>query len=321
MIQQQQLSSATFFTNCQLCPRDCQVDRSRGSRGYCGESAQLRIAAIEAHLGEEPPLSGTNGSGTVFFSGCSLQCCYCQNYQISQQHSGKLVTVAAVVATIGRLVSARQIHNVNFVTPDHFFPYTIDIVQALREQGIDIPIIYNLSGYQKIESLRLIEDVADIYLPDYKYSDSALAQQLSHSENYPEVALAAIAEMVRQKGFLDSFSRQSELEPPLATRGVLVRHLILPEQVQNSRDALTTLFVEFGRQLPLSLMSQYYPVQPQPFDFLNRLVTPDEFDAVYQHALDLGFENMFVQYPDPDSSRRPFLPDFSQQRPFPGNLL
>jgi len=315
---QKQISSASF-KNCQLCPRDCLVDRSSGSSGYCGESAQLRIAAIEAHFGEEPPLSGSNGSGTVFFSGCSLQCSYCQNYQISQQHSGKSVTVAAVVETIAQLVNERQIHNVNFVTPDHFFPYTSDIVRALREQGIGIPIVYNLSGYQKIESLRLIEPVADIYLPDYKYSDSGLAQQLSHAAHYPQVALEAITEMVRQKGFLDSFHQQPETAHPLATRGVLVRHLILPGQVQNSRDALTTLFLEFGRQLPLSLMSQYCPVQPQPFDFLNRMVTPDEFDAVYQHALDLGFENMFVQYPDPDSSRRPFLPDFTRERPFSGN--
>lgn len=164
----------------------------------------------------------------------------------------------------------------------------------------------------------MIEPVTDIYLPDYKYSDPDLAQQLSNAKNYRELALAAIAEMVRQKGLLDSFKNDSD--NPIATRGVLVRHLILPGQVENSIDALSTLFLEFGKELPLSLMSQYCPVQTLPFDFLNRSVTHDEFQHVLDHALDLGFQNMFVQYPEPESAIRPFLPDFCQEKPFLGNI-
>lgn len=312
-----------IFRNCQLCPRDCRADRTAAAPpqpGYCGESAQLRVAAIEAHFGEEPPISGTCGSGTVFFSGCSLKCIYCQNYQISHLHLGKYRTVAQVVAQIERLVQDRHIHNVNFVTPDHFFPQTIAIVNSLHRQGISLPIVYNLSGYQRIESLRLIAPVATIYLPDFKYSDAALAKRLSNASDYPAMALKAIAEMVRQQGFLDSFDAGDAAAAIIATHGVLVRHLILPGQIKNSIDALTTLFTEFGRALPLSLMSQYYPVRRYRLTFLNRTGTEEEFQAVYQHALALGFNNMFVQFPDSAASERPFLPDFTRSHPFAGNV-
>jgi len=308
------------FKNCSLCPRNCRVDRTKNRPGYCGESDRLRIAAIEAHFGEEPPISGTNGSGTIFFTGCSLKCSYCQNYQISHHNLGSCYSVTEVVDRIIRLFQEQWIHNVNFVTPDHFFPYMIQIVTELRRRGVAIPIVYNLSGFQKIESLQMIEPVADIYLPDFKYSDPGLARQLSNCENYPDVALAAIAEMVRQKGFLDSFIDEKSHHTALAKKGVLVRHLILPGQVENSINALTTLFLEFGTELPLSLMSQYCPVPTFPVDFLNRVVTLEEFNAVHQFAMELGFENMFVQYPENDSAMRPFLPDFRQEKPFPGNI-
>ncbi|HEX9974037.1 MAG TPA: 4Fe-4S cluster-binding domain-containing protein, partial [bacterium] len=269
-----------YFKNCTLCPRNCRVDRTQNKFGYCGKSDQLRIAAIEAHFGEEPPISGTNGSGTVFFTGCSLKCSYCQNYQISHRKLGSVYSVGAVVDRIVQLFNDQHIHNVNFVTPDHFFPYTIQIVNELRQQGVEIPSVYNLSGFQKIESLQMIEPVADIYLPDFKYSDPGLARELSNCENYPDVALAAISEMVQQKGLLDSFINKENSQNDLATKGVLIRHLILPGQVENSINALTTLFLEFGSELPVSLMSQYCPVQTLPFDFLNRTVTHAEFNQV-----------------------------------------
>ncbi len=306
--------------NCQLCPRNCQVKRTHSKGGYCGENSQLNIAAIEAHFGEEPPISGTNGSGTVFFTGCSLKCIFCQNYQISHQKFGRNFSINQVVDILIELIDDKNIHNVNFVTPDHFFPYTIEIVHSLRQNRINISIVYNLSGYQRIDSLRMIEDVAGIYLPDFKYTDTGLAKNLSNCEDYPEVALAAISEMVRQKGFLDSFDGETDPAQKIATKGVLVRHLILPGQGKNSIDALTTLYLEFGKKLPLSLMTQYCPIRTFPFAFLNRTVTQEEFNTVYQHTVDLGFENMFVQYPEPESSMRPFLPDFSQWRPFIGNL-
>lgn len=317
----------THFNNsyrqCQLCPRRCQIDRTKNQTGFCGESAQLRVALIEPHFGEEPPISGTFGSGTVFFSGCSLKCCYCQNYRISTNGHGEIVSVESVVKRIEQLYHTRKIHNVNFVTPDHFFPHCIEIVEMLRSRKIEIPTVFNLSGYQNIEQIQALDSYGDIYLVDYKYADSQIAQNLSQAADYPVVALNAIGEMVKQKGFLNSFVDEISTFP-IASKGVLVRHLIIPGQIQNSIDALTSLFLEFGANLPLSLMSQYTPVtQFSRFKYLDRQITPREFEMVYNHLQELGFNNLFVQYPPAEithSASKPFLPDFTQERPFEGNI-
>jgi putative pyruvate formate lyase activating enzyme len=319
------------YRACELCPRHCGVDRTADQSGYCGQGARLRIATIEAHLGEEPPISGIKGSGAVFFSGCSLQCRFCQNYQISHEGLGREWTVHQVADRLAALHENEGIHNVNFVTPDHFLPHTVAVVKLLRERGIEIPAVYNLSGYQCLESLALIEPFADIYLPDFKYADERLARELSGCPDYPTVALDALSEMIRQKGFLDTFTtngegvtaarRNAEL-PSISRRGVLVRHLILPGQVQNSLQALTVLFVEFGAELPISLMSQYAPVRRFPSGSpLNRRVTPGEFHEVLQHAQELGLRNLFIQYPgEMATDGQPFLPDFRAADPFPGNV-
>ncbi|MBN2091757.1 4Fe-4S cluster-binding domain-containing protein [candidate division KSB1 bacterium] len=310
------------FKNCQLCPRDCRIDRTRGEIGYCGETAQLRIATIEAHFGEEPPISGTNGSGTVFFTGCSLKCNFCQNFQISQQNLGDETTIEKTVQQLKNLIDHQQIHNINFVTPDHFFPYCIEIVQQLRNESMALPAVFNLSGYQSIQSLKMIENYADIYLPDYKYSDARLAQKFSHSVDYPQVALLAIEEMIKQKGFLNTFLVDSE-KPEIARQGVLIRHLILPGYVQNSIEALTSLFIEFGTELPISLMSQFTPISNFKPAELSRKITPREFDEVYEHVQNLGFKNLFVQFLNETSNSHEnplFLPDFTQNRPFKGNI-
>jgi putative pyruvate formate lyase activating enzyme len=223
------------------------------------------------------------------------------------------------------------IHNVNFVTPDHFLPHTVSMVRRLRERGIAIPTVYNLSGYQRLESLKLIEPIADIYLPDFKYADASLAHRLSNSADYAPVALEAVSEMIRQKGFLDTFVGNDEGETgtigrggfyPLAREGVLVRHLILPGQVGNSLRVLSMLFLEFGPELPISLMSQYVPVCTFPLGSpLNRRVARDEFQQVFQHAQELGFRNLFVQYPEEVATEmRPFLPDFRMAHPFRANM-
>ncbi len=319
------------YKACELCPRGCGVDRTAGQLGLCGERAELRIAAVEAHLGEEPPISGLNGSGTVFFTGCSLRCRYCQNYQISREGLGHEWAVNQVVDRLATLYECRRIHNVNFVTPDHFFPHTVAVVKLLRERGIRIPVVYNLSGYQRIESLRQIEPVADIYLPDFKYADHTLARSLSRSPDYPGVALEALCEMIRQKGFLDTFAGcdgetsgtgEGDRRSTPARRGVLVRHLVLPGAVENSVQVLSMLFIEFGGKLPISLMSQYVPVhQFPPGSPLNRPVTGEEFQEVLDEARELGFEHVFVQYPDKEAvNAHSFLPDFRVANPFQGNV-
>jgi putative pyruvate formate lyase activating enzyme len=319
------------YRECELCPRRCGVDRTRGEVGICREGDTLRVASVEAHMGEEPPISGVNGSGTVFFTACSLRCIYCQNHQISHEGLGREWSVGELVEKLVALHESAGIHNVNFVTPDHFLPHTVAVVEVLRRRGIRIPVLYNLSGYQSLESLRLIEPVADIYLPDFKYADPTLAGSLSCCPDYAAVALEALVEMVRQKGFLDSFRAAGDHEVhggdrgkarPLAGRGVLVRHLILPGQMENSRQVLDMLYVEFGRDVPLSLMSQYVPIRTFPeAPFLDRTVTAVEFRQVLEHAQGLGFRHLFVQYPEKTASGvHPFLPDFSSAAPFLGNV-
>ena len=312
------MNYGSHYRSCDLCPRLCGVNRLQGKLGYCGESARLRIASIGAHFGEEPPISRRHGSGTVFFSGCNLQCDFCQNYQISCQHLGQEMSIADAVAEIESLVFSSRIHNLNFVTPTHFLPQTFEIVQELRTRHIEIPAIYNMAGYERREILRELEPVADIYLPDFKYADKDLGEKLSHCSDYPSIALDAIGEMIRQKGMLDVFLPESDRR--VATRGVLLRHLILPGHVQNSLDALDMLFIEFGKELPVSLMSQYHPVQPCTVLNMDRRITIEEFQQVYDHTQELGFRNLFVQYPAEHQDRKPeFLPDFRDEQPFEGN--
>lgn len=309
-----------LFEACRLCPRECGINRKEVSGqsrlGFCKLDYRLRVAYVGAHFGEEPPITGSRGSGTIFFSGCSLKCSICQNYQISMENTGKFMDMTELSMKVIRMIETQKVHNINFVTPDHFFPYTFLLAAHLRKQGHGLPILYNLSGYQSISMLNRAEEYADIYLPDYKYADSNLSMSISGCRDYPRVALESIAEMVRQKGFLDSFESGADV----AAKGVLVRHLILPGKIENSLNVLNTLFLEFGAELPLSVMSQYHPVLPHEDRDLNRLLTKEEFDKVYSHAMDLGFRHLFVQFPDnrPVSSQNhsPFLPDFRLKEPF-----
>ncbi|MBN1542751.1 radical SAM protein [candidate division KSB1 bacterium] len=298
---------------CTLCPRNCGVDRTGGQFGVCGEGAELRVAAILAHHGEEPPISGTRGSGTVFFSGCSLRCSFCQNVQISREHLGEAISIDRLVERLVELYRSEGIHNVNFVTPDHFAAHLPQVVARLRESQVDIPVVYNTSGYSQVEVLRDLEPFVDIYLPDLKYSDPDLAERLSRAPDYPGVALDAIAEMVRQKGFLDSFA--------IARRGTLIRHLVLPGFIENTRNALSMLFAEFGRDVPISLMSQYHPVGDTGIDDLQRSLYPFEFRQAVDHANALGFRYMFVQEMGPSRPEEEgaYLPDFRLESPFRGN--
>ncbi len=308
------------FESCRLCPRSCEVDRTRvsagGRAGVCGEGDRMRVAWVGPHFGEEPPITGKSGSGTVFFTGCPLRCVFCQNYQISHEGLGGVASEEDLVERIVRMVEEKHVHNVNFVTPDPFFPHVFFTVDRLREKGFDLPVVYNLSGYQSVEMLRQAEDRADIYLPDYKYSDSRLAAQYASCPAYPSVALDAIGKMLRQKGPLDVF----ETGASLAKKGVLVRHLILPGHVENSLDALSSLFLEFGADLPVSLMSQYRPRTDRLPASLTRPLRQEEFDRVYAHVQELGFQSLFVQFPPEggDVEEALFFPDFRGERPFRG---
>ena len=311
-----------LFESCCLCPRECGVNRlgngNAACSGFCRESHDLRVAHVGPHYGEEPPITGKNGSGTIFFTGCSLGCSFCQNHQISSGALGKTMDINELLTLVKEMIRINHVQNINFVTPDHFFPHTFLLASLLRQDGYNLPIIHNLSGYQSVDMIRIAGDYADIYLPDFKYADPSLSLRFSKCKDYPKVALEAISEMIRQKGFL-AFSENGST---LARKGVLVRHLILPGNIKNSLDVLTTLFLEFGPGIPISLMSQYHPVLPMDDSDMNRSLTREEFDMVYSHTLDLGFEILFVQFPDNASSDQlnssPFLPDFSQETPFGG---
>ena len=303
-----------LYEKCRLCPRGCGVDRRKGRLGYCREGEDVRVGYVGPHFGEEPPITGVSGSGTVFFTGCSLRCSFCQNHQISRDGIGRRFELPELFTRVVGMVRSQGVHNLNMVTPDHFFPHVFRLTELLRENGHGLPILYNLSGYQSAEMIRMAEPLVDIYLPDFKYSDRDLSSKLSGCADYPDVALEAITEMVRQKGFIGPGDGDSP-----ARRGVLVRHMILPGMVRNSLDVMTTLFLEFGPGLPLSLMSQYTPVREHEIGTLNRVLEPGEFDAVYRHALELGFERLYVQFPEEnrDPSCRPlFLPDFRRENPF-----
>ena len=306
-------NSFAAYRCCELCPRHCRVDRSAGQTGKCGEPAECRIGSIGPHHGEEPPISGTKGSGTIFLSGCPCQCFFCQNYQLSLQHAGRAIGAEELLDSIRDLVQT-GVHNLNFVTPDHFWPHIKHICRKLREAAVDIPFIYNCSGYERADLIPEVAEYMQIFLPDFKYSDPELARECSSAPEYPEVALAALREMVARRGFLEPFD-QTGMRP--AREGVLVRHLVLPGQADNSIEVLKTLREEFGRMLPLSVMSQYRPMpECRRRGLLMRQVTAEEYRRVCDAVDELGFRQVFLQPALDDTG---YVPDFSQRNPFPGN--
>ena len=286
------------YTHCTLCPRRCGVDRTRGQFGFCKMPGQVHAARAGVHYWEEPVISGSFGSGAVFFSGCTLKCAFCQNYDISQENFGKPLTSAELRAAFERLID-EGVQNINLVTPTHFLP---DILPAL-EPKLPVPVVYNCGGYESVETLRQLEGKIDVYLPDFKYSDNALAKKLSSAPDYFETASAAILEMYRQVG-------KPVLEDDEMKRGVLVRHLVLPGCVDNSLGVLDWVAEHFrSGDILFSLMSQYVPMgraaEMPPFD---RRITELEYDSVLSYMMLLGIEDGYTQ--DFSSAERGYTPSF-----------
>lgn len=283
---------------CSVCPRGCGVDRAGGQLGFCAVPDAPMVARAAPHFGEEPCISGTRGSGAVFFSGCTLKCAFCQNYDISQENFGKPLTSAELRAAFERLID-EGVQNINLVTPTHFLP---DILPAL-EPKLPVPVVYNCGGYESVETLRQLEGKIDVYLPDFKYSDNALAKKLSSAPDYFETASAAILEMYRQVG-------KPVLEDDEMKRGVLVRHLVLPGCVDNSLGVLDWVAEHFrSGDILFSLMSQYVPMgraaEMPPFD---RRITELEYDSVLSYMMLLGIEDGYTQ--DFSSAERGYTPSF-----------
>ena len=286
------------YAHCTLCPRRCGVDRTRGQLGFCKMPGQVHAARAGVHYWEEPVISGSFGSGAVFFSGCTLKCAFCQNYDISQENFGKPLTSAELRAAFERLID-EGVQNINLVTPTHFLP---DILPAL-EPKLPVPVVYNCGGYESVETLRQLEGKIDVYLPDFKYSDNALAKKLSSAPDYFETASAAILEMYRQVG-------KPVIEGDEMKRGVLVRHLVLPGCVDNSLGVLDWVAEHFrSGDILFSLMSQYVPMgraaEMPPFD---RRITELEYDSVLSYMMLLGIEDGYTQ--DFSSAERGYTPSF-----------
>ncbi|MDR0993606.1 MAG: radical SAM protein [Verrucomicrobiota bacterium] len=308
-------STSSAFSSCRLCPHECGVNRLAGETGVCGETVELRLATAGAHFGEEPCFTGTHGSGALFFSGCPCHCFFCQNWQISNLGGkGTLVSLEACRRVTHDLLK-QKVHNLNFVTPDHVWPHIEALCRRLREDGVEAPFLFNSSGYHLPAMVPRYAEWMDVFVPDFKFADPKLAQQVMRDGRYPDLALEAIRRMVEAKGFLAPFDPEGTA---LARQGVLVRHLVLPGHLDNSLAVLSLLREEFGRFLPLSLMSQYTPIPAlnpsAPFD---QFLSPEDYQTAVAHALSLGFENLLIQ---PPSTAEDFLPDFTRPQPFRGNL-
>lgn len=291
-----------LLKDCTLCPRRCHANRLRGERGACGMTNEIRIARAALHPWEEPCISGEHGSGTVFFSGCPLQCVYCQNREIAAGRLGKLYTVQKLADAFLDL-QEQHAHNVNLVTPTHMVPQILDALHLAKAQGLHIPIVYNTGGYENTETLKLLEGWVDVYLTDFKYLSTALSGAYSHAADYAEAAKPALAEMVRQTGAA-RFSPEGMME-----QGVIVRHLLLPGQTADSRAVVEYLYHTYGDRIWISLMNQYTPlpwVQQDPL--LCRRVTRQEYDAVVDYAVELGVENGFTQ--EGEAASESFIPQF-----------
>lgn len=296
---------------CRICPRQCGVDRNAGATGFCRTDAGMNVAAVTLHRGEEPAVSGLRGICNVFFGHCNLRCRFCQNGQISRNETvikGADRTLAEVAAAIARILET-GIDRLGFVSPSHLLPQMAAIIEAVRDLGHRPVIIYNTNGYDRVECLRELDGIVDVYLPDFKYADTQLAARLSGAADYPEVAMAALAEMYRQRGNV-----LHQDERGLAERGLIVRHLVLPGAVDNSIQALRLLAGRLSNRISLSLMAQYNPtpvVAGMPP--LNRRLWPEEYAQVVAELERLGFANGWVQELDSSDC---FNPDFDRDQPF-----
>ncbi len=323
-----------MYDNCSLCPRNCGVNRLRDERGYCGESSRMKVAWAGQHFGEEPPLIGKGGSGTIFFTGCTLKCVFCQNCQLSRQGLGREMSSGELEQLMLRL-QARGAENINLVTATHFVPTIVESVAAARNQGLSLPVVWNSSGYEQLSTLQLLKETVDVYLPDCKTLDSSLSRHLMGAANYPEIVQPALLRMIEDKPL--------KVEKERVRQGVIVRHLVLPGLLEQSREVLRWFACHLKDQTLLSLMFQYTPTplgeggaaadqsraeernsmeergpeaagkQGRPIH-LQRTVNRREYGQVLSWLEELGIEDGFLQEPARNAD---WLPDFIQAYSFP----
>ena len=291
---------------CHLCPRECGINRLQGETGFCGAGNQMLVSYIGLHHGEEPPISGNHGSGTVFFGYCTMACEFCQNWQISQAHENlKPFSPVELARELLRLQNDGA-HNINLVSPTQYAPWIAETVRLAKADGLKIPVVYNTNGYERIEVLELLNETVDIYLPDMKYATDVFAEKYSHTPNYTKHNRLAVDFMFKQKGLL-------QIKNDLAIRGIIVRHLVLPDLSAESKEILTYLH-GLSAQMYISLMSQYAPQHcAKDIPALNRRLSAEEYNEVVEHAAALDMENIWTQELD---SQDIFVPDFGTEKPF-----
>lgn len=297
--------SIEVLEDCTLCPRDCHVNRNKGQKGVCKETAEIVVARAALHMWEEPCISGEAGSGTVFFSGCPVGCVFCQNAAIAEGECGKKITPGRLCDIFLEL-QEKGANNINLVTPTHFVPQIIWAVTHARKEGLRIPIVYNTSGYEKKETIQQLEGIVDIYLPDMKYMSNKLSQKYSHAENYFIYASQALAEMVRQipEAVFD--------ERGIMQKGVIVRHLLLPGQLRDSKHLVKYLYETYRNTIYISMMNQYTPMPGLlAYPELQHRVKKKEYDALIDYAIQLGVENGFIQ--EGETASESFIPEFDNE--------
>lgn len=317
----------SLMEDCTLCPRKCHVNRLAGQTGFCGQGANLYAARAALHFWEEPCISGTNGSGTVFFSGCNLRCIFCQNYDIAHSKSGREITLERL-AEIFLELQDKGAHNINLVTPSHFIPQICIALQTAKKNGLTIPIVYNTGNYESVESLKYLDGLIDIYLPDFKYFSPELSKELSLTDDYFKQAATSLAEMYRQVG-----KAQFDSETGLMKKGIIVRHLLLPGQSKDSKKILRYLYETYKNDIYVSIMNQYTPMpqlsayeanskvnafspstqatEGSALSFLTRKVTDEEYKRVLKFAQTLGIENGFLQ--EGETADESFIPPFNYE--------
>ena len=292
-----------MLDNCTLCPHNCKVNRLEGKKGRCKCDNTLKIALASLHMFEEPCISGTNGSGTVFFTNCNLNCIYCQNYEISQGGKGKEITIQTL-ADIFIKQQEKGAHNINLVTPTMYVYQIIEAIKIARKNGLKIPIIYNSNGYENVETIKMLNGYIDVYLPDLKYYTNELSKKYSNVDNYFEVATNAIKEMYSQVGnaiFDDN---------GIIQKGVIIRHLVLPNHIQNTKNILKWINENMPKDIYVSVMAQYFPTYKAKNDSLiNRKLNKKEYKEVFNYLYSLDLQNGYIQ--ELGSHEEEYVPDFN----------
>ena len=291
-----------MINNCRLCPRNCGVNRDIGELGYCGCGKDMVIARYSLHMWEEPCISGVKGSGTIFFSHCNLRCLFCQNYDISTLNKGKVVSIEEF-SDICIELQKNGANNINLVTGTMYVPMIVKGIKLAKKKGLIIPVIYNTSGYDSVDTIKMLDGVVDVYLPDLKYYDDELADKYSKCRDYFKYASKAVEEMYKQVGkpvFDDN---------GMIRRGVIVRHLILPGNINDSKKIIKYLYYKYHDNIIISIMNQYTPIRRLEYEELNHKIKNKDYDEVINYAYDLGIRNAYIQ--EGDTQKTSFIPDFS----------